>query len=150
MAQNFCDRDRTTWLDMHSNFKMAHFTDVENSKLSILVRRLRLLWSSNLQNGPKQKGKYLGHFEVWMHIKSCDPISATAVLGHFEVYNSLSTRSFRMRKFGHLWSLRTLSSETNSKFRSRDHDTIFVDGQVISNIFIFSPRHDVQFIFYDR
>ena len=103
-----------------------------------------------IQNGPKQKGKYLGHFEVWMHIKSCDPISATAVLGHFEVYNSLSTRSFRMRKFGHLWSLRTLSSETNSKFRSRDHDTIFVDGQVISNIFIFSPRHDVQFIFYDR
>ena len=43
MAQNCCDRDRTTWLDMHSNFKMAQifFRYVLNFKMDPNFRMAR-------------------------------------------------------------------------------------------------------------
>ena len=67
MAPNCCDRDRTTWPDMHSNFKMAQiFFPFVLSHFGV--------W---------------GHFEVWMHIRSCGPISVKAVWGHFGVYDTV-------------------------------------------------------------
>ena len=56
MAQNCCDRDRITWLDMHSNFKLARN---ERENIRAILK-----------------------FECMSRY----PISATAVLGHFEVY----------------------------------------------------------------
>ena len=109
MAQNCCDRDRITWLDMHSNIKMARiFFPFVSSHFEVWISKwpqtpkwrftnrfylsnflgfcqifIKLLsWDSRCL----RKGKYLGHFEVWMHIKSRGPVSVTAVLGHFEVY----------------------------------------------------------------
>ena len=75
MAQNCCDRDRTTWLDMHSNFKMAqiffpfvlrHF-EVQSSKWPKLqngqnFKIAQLSKWPKLQNGSKQKGKIFGPF----------------------------------------------------------------------------------------
>ena len=43
MAQNCFDRDRATWLDMHSNFKMAQ-------KFSL---SFRAILKFEFQNGPK-------------------------------------------------------------------------------------------------
>ena len=73
-------------LENGPNLKMAYFTDVENSKLYILVRSLRPFWSSNIKMAQNEEGKYLGYFEVWIHIKSRALISVTAFLSHLEVY----------------------------------------------------------------
>ena len=122
MAQNCCDRDRATRLDMQSNFKMAQeFSllfwavlrfELQDGPKFQMVQRLNLyqnwfwqnfqiswalskfepiwslgpFWSSNLKMAPNEREKFLSNFEVWMHIKSREPISVTAVLSHFEVY----------------------------------------------------------------
>ena len=43
MAQNSCDRDRVTWLDMRSNFKMAQFENGLSNIWAIL--KFERIWS---------------------------------------------------------------------------------------------------------
>ena len=71
MAQNCCERERTTWPDMHSNFKMAqiffpfvlgHFEVWTPKWPQTLKWPQTSKWPQfpkwpKLQNGPKRKGK---------------------------------------------------------------------------------------------
>ena len=80
---------------MHSNFKMAQIVfPFVSGHFEVWTSKWPQTSNQNWQFRIFYIGK-MGHFEVWMHIKSRDPISVTAVLGHFEVYGIYTAAKFQ-------------------------------------------------------
>ena len=64
MAQNWCDRDRATWLDMHSNLKMAQkFFPFVLGHFEVWTSKWPQTWK-----WPKMKGKHQVTWPYLCHI----------------------------------------------------------------------------------
>ena len=106
MAKNCCDRDRTTWLDMHSSFKMAQIF----FPFVLDHFEVRTFWSQI----PNQNGQFriffigkMGHFQVWGHFEIWAALKFEAILKFWAIWSSnlKMAQNERDKILGPFWSL---------------------------------------------